>query len=193
MVCLYGDQPFYIMVSTNDQGGIDATYDWALSADRNSDPDRRAPTSTYVNVHAPGWQNKRWKLTPVNYIYPSGSFYIQVFADETKVDGVDQKDFYLTAARIVGFDKRNAASTHLIIQKDATHSHTWVLTPQLGGDCFAIQLAQDGTINDSNDMTGWFMSRGESRTKANSPDDVSLYAVLQHNVPTHLWSIKLAS
>jgi hypothetical protein len=193
-IVLYGSQPFYITVGTNDEGGIDATYDWFLSADRYADNDRRDTTSTYVMVHAPGYQNKRWLLTPVDVVYPSGSFFIQMYADETLADTVDQTNWYLTAARVVGFDISGAAASHLIIQQGSVDSNAWVLTPQLGGDCFAIQLAQDGTVNDGNDMTGWFVSRGESKTNVNSdPDNISLYAVIQAAIPSHLWNIKMAS
>jgi len=192
-IVLYGNQPFYITVGSLVGGALDAAYDWYLSCARYQDNDKRDTSSTYCNVHGPGWQNKRWFFTPVNRVYPDGTFFINMAIDETKTDGVDQTGWSLAAKRLTQFDARSATTSRILIQGGAVTSNTWILNPVNGGDSFMIQLARDDPNSDGVSQTGWFLDVGEARQNAENPDDISNYAILQAQRSAHMWNIRLGA
>jgi hypothetical protein len=190
---LYGNQPFYVQVGPLVDGTLDSAYDWFMSCARYQDDDKRDASSTYCHTHVPGWQNKRFFFTPVNRVYPDGTFFINMAADETQTDGVNQAGWSLNAKRLTQFDARDAVSTRVSIQAGAVTSNTWILTPVNSGDSFTIQLARDDPNSDGIVQNGWYLDIGESRSNAMNPDDISNYLIIQAGKPVHTWNIRLGA
>jgi len=86
----------------------------------------------------------------------------------------------LVAHRCEGFDKRNEASTYLILHKPGWMCNKWSLIPVNDGNEFYISLAVDEYGYDKKDMKGWKLSVHDAYSKDVREKDQSLYSMV-HN------------